>query len=148
MQRRFLQVLTVLTAVWLSAAFSESPCTGRLVLSFPLTVANAPEPVQLGTHLVLRVEPSDSGWEPQVVDSSNPDARGNLLCAIRNWHGAQPFLITAYMANIYPNERVIPIRGTSQTVCIRILGARVEQNGSTPRYLEGTVEVRWSGARG
>ena len=123
-------------------------CAGRLVMSFELATTRAPESVNLGHGLLLRAVPTDGGWELQVVDLVNPDVQGNRLAPIANWHGAQPFLITPYMAGIYPTERVIAVRGTAERVCIRILEPRMEHGKASPGYADGTVEVRWSGASG
>ena len=143
MRMRSARLFVVLVAFARSTAFGASTCTGATIMSLPLAAASAPAAVQLGDDLLLRVEPDDGGWELEVVDSKG-DMRGNLLAAIRNWHGAQPFLVTAYMASLYPNERVLPIRGTTKTLCIRLVDPRIEEKGADARYVAGTMEVRVS----
>jgi hypothetical protein len=90
----------------------------------------------------------EGGWDLEVHRSGDTARQDNLLAPSRNWHGAQAFQVTVYMTSIYPNERVIPIRSASTSVCIRIMNARLEGDGFDRRYVDGVVEVRWSGSRG
>jgi hypothetical protein len=147
-----LLTLLILVAVLIvsvpGSAATPTACAGPVVMSFPLAAASAPEPVHLGRGLVLQAVTGDGGWELQVFKAGDTERRDNRLSPIQNWHGAQPFLVTPYMASIYPDERVISIRGTSASICVRILNGRIEGGGNDRRYVDGVVEVRWSGPRG
>ena len=126
-------------------AASRKACAGKVVLSFPLAAETPPARVRLGRDLLLDTERYEHGWDLVVFRTGNDD---NLLAPVRDWHGAQPFQISVYMMSIYPNERIIPIRSTPATICVRILNARTEGTGNREHFIGGVVEVRWSGLGG
>ena len=123
-------------------AASPKACVGKVVLSFPLTADSSPVPVPLGQGLRLDTDRYEQGWDLLVFRSGSDD---NLLAPKGNWHGAQPVQVSVYMLTIYPNERIIPIRSTSTSICVRILNARTEGVGNHEHFTNGAVEVRWSG---
>ncbi len=128
-----------------AAAHAGGNCAGHVVLRFPVTAPNAPGTVPLGTKEVLRVEATEGGWQIAVVDRINPTSRGNLLAPSLDWRDPQPFQVTPATAGEFPAERLIPLRDSKETVCIRLFDARVDDSVSPPRYTAGTVEVLWSG---
>ena len=123
-------------------AASPKDCDGKVVLSFPLAAETSPKPAPLGRSLLLSAERYEQGWDLVVSRSGSDD---NLLAPTRNWHGAQSFQVSVYLMSVYPNERIIPIRSTSSSICVRILNARTEGAGNSEHFVNGEVEVRWSG---
>ena len=131
-----------------SHAAPQNACAGKVVMSFPLAAAGTPVLVHLGRAFVLQAVPGDGAWELGVYRSGDTGRGDNLLAPSGNWHGAQAFQVTPYMASIYPNERVMPIRLTSTSICVGIQNARIEGGEYDRCYVDGVIEVRWSRARG
>lgn len=144
-------LLALTVILWASLPKDAAPqnaCVGEVIMSFPLAATSAPAPVHLGRAFVLQALAGHGGWDLEVYRSRDKQRGDNLLAPIRNWHGAQAFQVTPYMAGIYPNERIIPIRSTASAICVRILNARIEGNEFEQRWVDGVVEVRWSRPHG
>jgi hypothetical protein len=122
-----------------SLAFAGEPVE-KQVLSFSLTDANKYLSCQLVPKLMLHVKRDGNGWEVGVFKGSGRD---NLLYPHHLWHGAFPSQISAgtYQAQIFPNERIIPIRGYKGSIRIRLIDAAVSVASGSARFTGGRVEI-------
>lgn len=110
-------------------------------LSFSLTAKKRSFAHQIAPGLELRVERTELGWEAGVFRNNGTD---NLLYPQENWHGAFPCQLSAwsYGTKGYPNERVIKIRDTQDSVEIRFIDAVVSGERGSERFTRGHVEIR------
>ena len=128
------------------ATAGENQCHGKLRLTFSLLAKEAAFHSSLEGDLELYAVRDGSGWEIQVFNSSDHRRRDNLLYP-EHWHGAFPCqLQPAVHSDVFPDERVIQVRSTSLSICVKLIGLKTTGESSERRYGGGTVEIRANGA--
>ena len=132
--------LSILALVALASAVLAGDSRDRPLLSFSLTATNQSFSYQFLSGLTLRVERDSSGWEVGVFKHDSED---NLLYPQHNWHGAFPCQLYpwSHRTKIFPEERLIPIRGRKGSVRIRLLDAGVAGEPGSERFTGGRVEI-------
>ena len=126
---------------------AEAACSGKVSIGFPLTASQSSYSADLDGRFVLHVAKDPDGWEVGVFRKADHRFRDNLLYPGRNWHGAFPCQIVALVdPDIFPNERVIPIRGTKKVVCVRLIDPVVAGSGDQRYFSAGHVEVVGDGS--
>jgi hypothetical protein len=110
------------------------------LLSFSLTATNGSFTRSIGQGLTLRVERDQLGWEVGVYQKSSSD---NLLYPQRNWNGAYPCQLSAwsYRTQTFPDQRVIPLRGTGRAARVRLTEAAVSGEPGKEKFKGGRVEI-------
>jgi hypothetical protein len=135
--RALLATLTLIASgvCTVGAGSSSTP-----LLSFSLTATNGSFTRAIGQGLTLRVERDQIGWEVGVFQKGSSD---NLLYPQRNWHGAYPCQLSAwsYRARTFPDQRVIPVRGTGRASRMRLVEAAVSGEPGNEKFKGGRVEI-------
>jgi len=125
---------------------SQEPCGGGSRLAFSLIATERSFHANLRGGLSLYAAKDDGGWELQVFDRADQQHRDNLLYPSSRWHGAFPCQIQPGVGrDTFPDERVVPIRSTVRSLCVRLIGVKVAGVGSKRRYVAGRVEIRADG---
>ena len=114
--------------------------TSKPVLSFNLAATNACFSKGVAQRLTVRVDRTELGWEVGVFKHNHGE---DLLYPDGNWHGAQPWQLSAWMhrSQIYPDDRALPVRGTTRAVRVRFSGARVAGKPGHERFVAGKADV-------
>ena len=135
--RTFIAILTLLISGICAVAGDSGT---KPILSFSLTATNRSFTRSVGQGLTLRVERDVIGWEVGVFRKRSSD---NLLYPQHNWHGAYPCQLSAWShwTQTFPDERVIPVRGTKQAVRVRLVGAAVSGEAANDRFTGGRVAI-------
>jgi hypothetical protein len=133
--------LVAFLAVGHVSTSGETHCAGKPHLSFSISAKEESFHSSLGGGLEAFVVRDDRGWEVQVFRTSDRQHRENLLYP-PNWHGAFPCQIQPGVGpELFPDERLIPIRTTSRSLCIRLIGVKSSGAGADRHYTSGTVTV-------
>jgi len=139
--------LAAVTFIGVCSLWAGSPETGaewRKVLGFDVMATDRSHKADLGNHRrVVASWESDLGWQIEVLNYGDK-RRGNLLCDGNNWHGAQPWMVLAWMKHTktYPDERVISYDKGMSHMKIALLDCQTKQVGSNSfEFVQGRVEV-------
>lgn len=100
----------------------------------------------LGPSLLLRVQREGrSGWVVAVVRRSSRPDQPNLLYHSRRWHGPYPtdVLAWSYQRRLFPDVRVLLVRGYPYKVRVRLIDCRTSGSGDGAAFEAGTIEVGW-----
>jgi hypothetical protein len=116
---------------------------GKPVLSFSLTATNQSFSRPLSSGLTLRVERDVLGWEVGVFKDHSADS---LLYPAHNWHGVFPCQLSAWScrSKTFPDDRLIPIRGSKGSVRIRLIDPVVTGESESERFSGGRVDIYWT----
>ena len=141
--------LAVSIAVCLSAptkATQQDTAPYTVAFRFDVRDTTAALERPMGPVLVLQVRrEARLGWTVAVVRRSGGSAQRNLLYHSARWHGPYPTDVFAwsYQSGLFPNVRVLPVRGYPYEVRVRLLDCRAAGSGDSAVFEAGTVEVGW-----
>ena len=125
---------------------SGGRCAGKVRLTFSVLAKETSFHSSVGPGLEAYVVRDGRGWEVQVFAVSDRKHRDNLLYPPR-WHGAYPCQIQPGVGpEVFPDTRTIPIRTTTRSLCIRLIGVKTNGDDVAPLFTTGRVELSIDGA--
>lgn len=117
-----------------------------LAIRFEVTDTTVAFERPLGPALLLRVRRQGrAGWTVAVVRRSSRPEQRNLLYHSAQWHGPYPTDVFAwtYQRGLFPDIRVLPVRGYPYEVRVRLIDCRTTGSGEGAVFEAGTIEVGW-----
>ena len=139
-------MLLLLVSILLRPATSPaptpvSPCSGTPLLSVPLTSSQGFRIETPGGLVILGV-PNGIGWQVSVFAASAPQPAPDLVAQPGFPEGPQPLDVSAKSYRDHAGEWRIPVRTTSDTLCLRFVNARAKSNGARTTFTAGTLQIR------
>ena len=133
-------LITILTLLTFGSCAVVADASAKPTLSFSLTATNGYFARNVGRGLRLRVARDELGWEVGVFKKGGGE---NLLLPQGNWHGAKMCQLYAWMprTHTFPDERVIPVRGTKRSVRLRLVGATASGKPGSETFTGGRADV-------
>ena len=117
-----------------------------VAIRFSVTDTTALFERPLGSDLRIRVRREHPmGWVVTATSERPGDDPPNLLYHSPSWHGPYPTDVFAwsYRSRLFPDERVLPVRGHPYEVRIRLIDCRTSSTGDDATFESGTIEVSW-----
>ena len=122
-------------SITLVASQPEKP-----LISFSATDVRETIHAKLPNGLNLIVEKKELGWVVGVFKGKSHDS---LLYPQHNWHGAWPCQLSAWshQRKTFPDSRVIPIRGSKQSIIIDLSNATSSGEPDHEVFTGGTITI-------
>ena len=110
------------------------------LISFSTTDARENFQAKLPNGLKLVVEKNELGWVVGVFKGKSHDS---LLYPQPNWHGAWACQLSAWShkRKAFPDRRVIPIRGSQQSIIIDLSNATSSGEPDHEAFTGGTITI-------
>ena len=118
-----------------------SPCSGPPLLSVLLTSSQGFRTEAPGGLVILGVR-SGLGWDVSVFAASSPQPAPDLIAQPGLPGGPQPLDVSALSYRDHTGEWRIPVRSTSDTLCLRFVNARTKGSGARTTFSAGTLQIR------
>jgi hypothetical protein len=130
---------------------SDVGCGGKTIQSVPLISKRESFEVRTVSGFTIIVVRDGNGWVTQVFSPTDTGHHDNLLEPVGEWNGSLPSDVYPTLPpRIYPNTRVITVRMTKHLICLKVVGAKLEnlesnRVGELPpaRFKSGRLDVRW-----
>jgi hypothetical protein len=127
-------------------AAEMDPCQGKPLLIVPLDSGQQSFEARPVSGLTVIVRKDRPGWEVQVFRVTDTNHQKNLLYPAGNWHGAFPCQVQPSVApETLPSPRLIPVRTSKASVCLRLVSPRVQSTGLEASFSGGSLEIVWVG---
>jgi hypothetical protein len=86
--------------------------------------------------------PNGNGWELSVFVASAPQPAPDLVAQPGSPEGPQPLDVSAQSYRDHTGEWHIPVRTTTDTLCLRFVNARTKGSGARTTFAAGTLQIR------
>ena len=138
-------MLLMLVGLLLGPATGPAPtpvssCSGPPLLSVPLTSTKAFRTEAPGGLVVLGV-PNGVGWEVSVFAASAPQPAPDLVAQPGLSKDPQPLDVSAQSYREHSGEWRIPVRTTSDTLCLRFVKPHTKGSGARTTFSAGTLQI-------
>ena len=131
----------LLGSVTVPAPTPVAPCAGAPLLSVPLTSSQGFRTEAPGGLVVLGV-PNGVGWDVSVFSAAALQPAPDLIAQPGLPEGPKPLDVSAQSYRDHTAEWRIPVRTTSDTLCLRFVNARTKGSGSRTAFSAGTLQIR------
>ncbi len=86
--------------------------------------------------------PNGFGWDVSVFAASAPQPAPDLVAQPGLPQGPKPLDVSAQSYRDHTDEWRIPVRTTSDTLCLHFVNARTKGRGARATFSAGTLQIR------